>query len=208
MGKLRDAFGSALGEAEGDNPCSSCNRNIAKYLPKVKVRICRECKLIYCKDCGKDLPKGKCKECGKPTIIIKRPHRNPFAIQLTPEEKIQNEEKKGFPYMKIIWKGHQDSIKISFGIKIFSVGTEFGGRDKEEIELKCGSCGSSDKFRTLDRSRLLFECLKCNTVNEVWGKDKSYFTLEEISEDTKFCSNCGKKINNIAKFCEYCGNEV
>ena len=121
--------------------CHICDYNINEYFAKVLVRMCPDCKILYCKTCGsKALKKGKCQVCGKPTLKIKRPSKNPFEKHMTPEEKIEHEKEEGIYRLKVIWKGNKDAKKLSVGVHMFSVGTEFGGGGRHEYSLQCVKC--------------------------------------------------------------------
>lgn len=70
----------------------------------------------------------------------------------------------------------------------------------------------SDKEEPLTiKRKITKQCYFCGrSLGEVWRSftDNRLEHEEETSEDTKFCSNCGKKIKKIAKYCEFCGSEV
>ena len=109
------------------------------------------------------------------TLEIKRPARNPFIEKMTINEKAEKAEKEGIYRLHVIWKGKKDNKSISFGIDRFSVGTEFGGEEREEVTIKCGKCGKADKFKIIDKENHLFQCINCGSFNQPDKAGEQYF---------------------------------
>lgn len=73
----------------------------------------------------------------------------------------------------------------------------------------CGNCGQAVVTETVDgvnveqKNFSVWKCPKCETLNQgqtcvVCGEK------EAISQDVKFCPDCGKQINNKIGYCENC----
>ncbi len=82
--------------------CYLCGFNIRKYFSNIVVRMCSDCQVLYCKTCGKKaLKKGICLICGKPTLKIKRPSKNPFHGKLKIETGSQSQQMaEGLPNLQ------------------------------------------------------------------------------------------------------------
>lgn len=45
-------------------------------------------------------------------------------------------------------------------------------------------------------------------IRSAKNESKSYsYQLKRSSDNTKYCTNCGKQIDTNSKFCKYCGEE-
>lgn len=77
--------------------------------------------------------------------------------------------------LKLIFKGKKGKKKVKLGISKFSVGAEFGGQEQETVEIICGNCGMSDKFKIEDQKQRILRCGKCGKLNKPLGKDNSFF---------------------------------
>lgn len=103
----------------------------------------------------------------KPKIKIKHKKKIPPQKVMGTEEQIYK--------LKITVKGTKGKKKFKFGISDFSIGAEFGEQEQQTIEIKCGYCGSSDKFIIHNISEKIFKCAKCGKLNKPVGKDRNYF---------------------------------
>ena len=75
----------------------------------------------------------------------------------------------------VIKKGRKGNKKVKVGISDLEIGAEFGGQEQKFFSIKCGSCGSMDRFTIDDIEQKLFKCAKCQAINHPIGKDLYYF---------------------------------
>lgn len=185
-----------------DNFCNGCGRSTmdkkGRYAtePQNRFFICNKCEKIWCSDCMSALlgiPRKKlvisgkkgnvsCPKCSQRVSMVSLPKTVLFSqVSKKEKEKIrevmkeEKKEEKKKPYRLVVtWKGKQDVKKVSFGIKMFSVGTEFGGGEYEKLILKCGKCKKADRFRIVDNENYIFECVNCGALNQPDNKGKKF----------------------------------
>ena len=185
--------------------CNVCGYDINKYFGSVLIRMCRNCRVLYCKTCSsKSLKGGKCLICKKPTEKIKKPKENPFyTTKAEPQRERSAKKPKENPFYStnVVPQKETKTKKLS----------KRELREQGELEIKkkysgdfkqsgvlCIACKTVTPFRNK-------KCINCRRKLRITPQTTVYFNgnVQAIQ-----CRKCGEYTDVKGLVCEHCGKKL